>query len=137
QIAWNRLGPRPSIPLTRALVQEMRRVSEANGAAFVLVYWSGLWTRPGLDASIFDSMNLDILDTGVDAPADWRNWTIPGDGHPDARAHARVAQLIHQKLMRGPGQKLMRGPGHPRTPSVDRSRAGRQSISRLYLRRDA
>jgi len=130
QIAWNRLGPRPSIPLTRALVQEMRRVSEANGAAFLLVYWSGLWTRPGLDASIFDSMNLDILDTDADAPADWRHWTIPGDGHPDARAHARVAQLLYQRLMRGPG--------HPRAvTSADGSRGGRQSISWLFLRRDA
>ena len=130
QIAWNRLGPRPSIPLTRALVQEMRRVSEANGATFVLVYWSGLWSRPGLDASIFDSMNLDILDTGVDAPVDWRQWTIPGDGHPDARAHARVAQLLYQRLMRGPDP--------PRAfPSADRSREGRQSVSWLFLRQDA
>ena len=131
QIAWNRLGPRPSIPLTRALVQEMRRVSEANGAAFILIFWRGPWTtRSGLGASIFDSMNLDILDTGADAPADWRHWTIPGDGHPDARAHARVAQLLYQRLMRGPG--------HPRAlPSADGSRGGRQSISGLFLRQDA
>jgi hypothetical protein len=129
QIAWNRLGPRPSIPLTRALVQEMRRVSEANGAAFLLISWSGQEMRPGLGASIFDSMNLDILDTAADAPADWRHWTIPGDGHPDARAHARVAQLLYQRLMLGAG--------HPQVPSADGSRGGRQSISWLFLRRDA
>jgi hypothetical protein len=104
EIAWNRLGPRPSISLTLALVQEMRRFTEANGAVFLLVYWSGQGAKPTPRALLFDSMGLEILDTGADAPADWRNWIIPGDGHPDSRAHARVAQLLYQRLKEGLGK---------------------------------
>jgi hypothetical protein len=104
EIAWNRLGPRPSIPLTLALVQEMRRFTEANGAVFLLVYWSGQGAKPTPRPLLFDSMGLEILDTGADAPADWRNWIIPGDGHPDSRAHARVAQLLYQRLREGLGK---------------------------------
>jgi hypothetical protein len=104
EIAWNRLGPRPSIFLTLALVQEMRRFTEANGAVFLLVYWSGQGAKPTSRALLFDSMGVEILDTGADAPADWRNWIIPGDGHPDSRAHARVAQLLYQRLKEGLGK---------------------------------
>ena len=50
------------------------------------------------DCPLFDSMGLEILDTDMDAPADWRNWIIPGDGHPDSRAHARIAQMLYQRL---------------------------------------
>src|SRR5262249_60935490 len=46
QIAWNRAGPRPSVPLTVALVDEMRRFTEANGAAYILVYWRGPGRTP-------------------------------------------------------------------------------------------
>ena len=101
EIAWNRLGPRPSIALTLALVQKMRRFTETNGAAFLLVYWSDQGAKPTPRAPFFDSMGLDILDTAIDAPVDWRNWIIPGDGHPDSRAHARVAQLLYQRLKEG------------------------------------
>jgi hypothetical protein len=104
EIAWNRLGPRPSIALTRALVQEMRCFTEAHGAAFLLVYWRGQEAKPTPPIPLFTSMGLDILDTGVDAPADWHNWIIPGDGHPDSRAHARVTQLLYQRLKAGMGK---------------------------------
>jgi hypothetical protein len=98
EIAWNRLGPRPSIALTLALVQEMRRFTEAQGAAFLLVNWRDQGAKPTSRAPLFDSMGLEILDTDMDAPADWRNWIIPGDGHPDSRAHARIAQMLYQRL---------------------------------------
>lgn len=104
EIAWNRLGPRPSIPLTVALVNEMRRFTEANGATFLLVYWRGQEPRPSPRLPLFDSLGIDVLDTGVDAPPGWPNWTIAGDPHPDARAHARVAKLLYDAIMqRGDG----------------------------------
>jgi len=110
EIAWNRVGPRPSVPLTVALVNEMRRFTEANGAVFVLVYWRGQDARPTPRMSLFDGMGLNLLDTGVGAPAGWASWTIPGDPHPDARAHGRVARLLFDKLT------------DPRTtPTVDRA----------------
>jgi len=99
EIAWNRVGPRPSVPLTVALVKEMRRFTEANGAAFLLVYWRGQEARPTPRMSLFDSLGLEMLDTGVDAPAGWPSWTLAGDPHPDARAHARVAALLYDAIM--------------------------------------
>jgi hypothetical protein len=98
EIGWNRLGPRPSIPLTQALVEEMRRFSETNGARFMLVYWTGQEAKPAPRTTLFDAMRLDVLDVSAGAPPNWRNWTIPGDGHPDSRAHARVAELLYQRL---------------------------------------
>ena len=102
QIAWNRVGPRPSIPLTVALVDEMRRFTEANGAAFLLVYWRGQEAQPTPRMTLFDSLGIEILDTGVDAPAGWQSWTLPGDPHPDARAHAHVAELLYKALTDDP-----------------------------------
>jgi hypothetical protein len=100
QIAWNRVGPRPSVPLTVALVDEMRRFTEANGAAFILVYWRGQEAHPTPRMTSFDALAIDMVDTGVPAPAGWESWTLPGDPHPDARAHAYVAGLLYDTLTR-------------------------------------
>ena len=43
-----------------------------------------------------------MIDTGAGAPADWDSYHIPGEYHPDARAYARVARLLAEKL-REPG----------------------------------
>ncbi len=106
RIAWLRWGPRPTLDLTRALVQAMKDYTEAHGARFVLVYWSQgrPWDAgprslmPG--HSPFSGMGLDVIDTGVDRPKGWKGWTIPGDGHPDARAHRYVAGLVAAELER-------------------------------------
>jgi hypothetical protein len=100
QIAWDRVGPRPSVPLTVALVDAMRRFTEANGAAFVLVYWRGQEAHPTPRMTLFDALGMEIIDTGVAAPAGWQSWTLPGDPHPDARAHAHVAALLYDALRR-------------------------------------
>jgi hypothetical protein len=42
---------------------------------------------------------VPVLDPSVDAPPDWSDWTIEGDGHPDARAHRRVAELLLPRLL--------------------------------------
>jgi len=101
QIAWTRLGPRPSVPLTRALVREMRRVAEAHGARFLVLYWRGQAPEPDPRDDVLGSMDVDVLDVGTNAPSEWRTWTLPGDPHPDARAHARVAALLYSRFREG------------------------------------
>jgi hypothetical protein len=102
QIAWLRAGlrlwPGPSVALTQALVGEMRRVSAERRAAFLVVYWRGQEPRPTPRATVFDGMGVDVLDLGAQPPPEWRTWTIPGDPHPDGRAHAYVAELLAGRL---------------------------------------
>ena len=107
QVVWTCWGPKPNVDLTRALAQEMRNYVESNGAAFVVVYWhqkdSWWWNAPstlGPRESAFQGMDFNLVNTAANPPADWRKWLIPGDEHPDARAHAYVAQLISQELHR-------------------------------------
>ena len=98
----------PDRELTRALIGEMRDFVESRGAEFVLVHWrqdiefpAGSGERTGGDPSpTVRGMGLPVLDTGANAPPGWDDWTIPGDPHPDARAHLRVAELIFEELRR-------------------------------------
>jgi hypothetical protein len=41
---------------------------------------------------------LNVIDTGAGAPPDWDSYRIPGEYHPDARAYARVASLVAEKI---------------------------------------
>jgi hypothetical protein len=107
QVVWNRWGPKPSVELTRALVQDMRNYVESNGAKFIVVFWYqrdySRWNPPptlGPGESPFCGMDLQVIDTTASAPPDWSRWLIQGDEHPNARAHARVAQLILEELRR-------------------------------------
>lgn len=103
QVVMTRWGPKPSLALTRALVQQMKDYVESNGAMFFMVLWDqGNYfdppptLRPG--QSPFRGMNLNLIDTTAHAPPGWRRWIIPGDGHADARAHAHVADLLFEEL---------------------------------------
>jgi hypothetical protein len=97
---WARFGPEPSMDLTRALVREMKEYVESKGATFVLV----LWTNPHrleagrLSEALFPGTNLNVVDAGAGAPPAFAQWMIPGETHPDARAHAYVAEKIAGKL---------------------------------------
>ena len=97
---WAKSGPPPSIELTRALVKEMKEYVESQGAAFVLV----LWTNPHrldsaqLAESLFPGLGAQVVDLGSGAPPDFPQWMIPGETHPDARAHAYAARKIEEKL---------------------------------------
>ncbi len=50
------------------------------------------------DAILRDE-DLELIDTALEAPADWDDWRIRGDGHPTPRGHARVAELIAERLL--------------------------------------
>ncbi len=100
QLAWAKLGPGPSMELTRALVRNMKDYVESQGAKFILVLWTNRHSMPSgeLARELFPGINLNVIDTGAGAPADWDSFHIPGEYHPDARAHARVAQLLAEKF---------------------------------------
>jgi hypothetical protein len=89
-----RRGPPPSIDLTRAIIKEMKDFSEANGARFIVVDWDGEDDFPwGLD--------LDLIRVRGNPPAGLDDWIIPGETHPDPRAHRYVADLIATEVLRG------------------------------------
>jgi hypothetical protein len=102
QIAWQRWGPIPTFDLTRALVREMRDYVEARGATFVVVDWDWAYSGTEGDPSPFEGMNLNLVDTGDEAPPEWGDWNspwrLPSDSHPSAEGTLRVAQLICKEL---------------------------------------
>jgi len=102
QIAWQRWGPIPTFDLTRALVQEMKDYVEARGATFVVVDWDWAWPGTEGDPSPFEGMNLNLIDTGDEAPPGWgewnSSWMLPNDSHPSTKGALRVARLIADRL---------------------------------------
>jgi hypothetical protein len=98
-LLWVRWGPPASLELTRALVREMRDYVEANGATFVVVHWPRGRAARGRNA-IFPrrKIKLHLIDLGVNAPSRWRAWHLPGDRHPDVRAHTYVAKRIVEEF---------------------------------------
>jgi hypothetical protein len=105
QVVWSRWGPKRGVRLTRALVEEMRDYTECNGANFILINWYERdyhrWNPPPSlppGETPFRGLNLNGIDTAVHPPPGWSTWLIPGDEHPDARAHAYVAGLVAQEL---------------------------------------
>jgi hypothetical protein len=100
RLFWTRWGPEPSVELTRALVNEMKDYVVSNGATFVLVLWTNPHPPAGqeLGQVLFPGLNTNVVDVGAGAPAEFPQWMIPGETHPDARAHAFVARRIAAKL---------------------------------------
>jgi hypothetical protein len=100
RLFWTRWGPQPSIPLTRALVKAMKEYVESRGAVFVLVLWTNPHQMPTeqLEEALFPGLKAKVVDVGAGAPPDFAAWMIPGETHPDARAHAYVAARIGSEL---------------------------------------
>jgi hypothetical protein len=100
QLAWVKYGPPPSMELTRALVRDMKDYAESQGATFILVLWTNRHSLPPgqLAGELFPGIRLNVIDTGAGAPPDWDSYHIPGEYHPDQRAHARIAQLVADKF---------------------------------------
>jgi len=100
-LAWRRLSgapPRGDVRLTRALLLEMQRYCRERGIDFVVVRWR-YEDDPEMDG-LFAGLDVPVIDTLRDAPPDWEQMLIPGDGHPDERAAQRAAILISDYLVR-------------------------------------
>jgi hypothetical protein len=103
RMLWLQRGPEPTPELSIALVKEMQAFSEERGARFVLIHWDQWdenWQRWRAGDSPFRSHVHSLVETSRDAPADWDTWVVPGDNHPDERAHRRVAALLEEQLER-------------------------------------
>lgn len=87
-----KLGP-SSYPeeLTKAIILEMKRISEENGVHFVVVNWR--WTKNDYDR-LFKDLDADVIDTMEDAPKGWEKMVVNGGIHPDAQAGDHVVQLL-------------------------------------------
>jgi hypothetical protein len=91
QIFELRYGPKPSVRLTRALIKEMRDFAESHGAKFVVLDWYD-------DPDFPWGLDVDVIRITSNAPPEFDGWTIPGDAHPDARAHFYVSEVVAKKL---------------------------------------
>lgn len=91
QLLELRWMPRPGPRLTRALINDMREYVEANGAKFILVDWFP-------DQDFPWGLNLDVVRVSANSPPGWDSWVIPGDGHPDARAHHYASELMAKEI---------------------------------------
>ena len=83
--------PKP-VELTRRIIEEMKRVSEARGAHFMVIDWR--WDGADRTPELFKGMDVDVLDTLPGAPQGWPQMKNAWDGHPDERASLYVAQLF-------------------------------------------
>ena len=83
-----------------ALVRDLKDYVESRGATFILVLWTNRHSMPPgeLAGGLFPGIKLNVIDTGAGASAAWDTFHIPGEYHPDARAHARVARLLADKF---------------------------------------
>jgi hypothetical protein len=58
-------------------------------------------TERSCGAAAFSGMTrLHVIDTRRGAPDHLVRWTTLGDGHPDGRAHAWVAERVREELLR-------------------------------------
>jgi len=102
--------PRPT-ELTGALVAEMGRIADSRRARFLVVHWRSD-AEPA--RTFLRQPGTELVDTGVDPPPGWERMTIPGDGHPDGRAHDHVAGLLATALAAGPATPAATTPEVPR-----------------------
>jgi len=96
QIGWFLKGPLPGLALTRALVLAMKDYAESRGVRFYLVDWAQ--GPSATRQSPFTGLNVRLIDTRQHQPPGWDTWYVPGDPHPDGRAHAHVASLLAAQL---------------------------------------
>ncbi|MCK5505534.1 MAG: hypothetical protein KAJ10_10245, partial [Thermodesulfovibrionia bacterium] len=87
------LGFFPPFPeeLTKAIIREMKRYSNEHGAHFVVLNWR--WTDD-FNTGFLNDLDIDIIDTLEEAPADWDKMVILGGVHPTAQASDHAAMLL-------------------------------------------
>lgn len=104
EIFKQRWGPRPTTLLTRTLIKEMKTYVESRSAKFVVIDWNQWSSRPSKapwrEGEFPWGLDVDVIRPAASAPPGWSSWIIPGDGHPDPRAHLFVSQLVASELKR-------------------------------------
>jgi hypothetical protein len=88
-----KMGIFPPFPeeLTKAIILEMKRYAEDNGAHFAVIIWR--WRDSDYNR-LFREINIDVIDTMKDPPRDWENMTLLEGIHPDEQAGDHVALLL-------------------------------------------
>jgi hypothetical protein len=88
------LGTFPPFPedLTKAIIMEMKRYSEAHGAHFVVLNWR--WTEKDYKLTSLNLENVDIIDTLQGAPEGWDKMVLVEGVHPDSEASEYAARLL-------------------------------------------
>jgi len=93
-----RLGrfPPQSKELTRAIIHEMKRISNEHGAHFLVLNWR--WSDEDEDLGFLKGLDIDIIDTLKEAPEGWKDMVILHGVHPDSRASRHAADLLFEYL---------------------------------------
>jgi hypothetical protein len=86
--------PPQSKDLTRALIKEMKKISDKHGAYFFIINWR--WSEKDEDLEFLKGLNIEIVDTLKNAPPNWEKMRILGGVHPDAEASQHVAKLLFE-----------------------------------------
>ena len=102
RLAWyrhNRKALREDVPLTRALIEDMRKTTRSNGADFHLVYWRKDPVISTHVLELFSGMesSLDLISIELDFKPRLDDWYMP-DGHPNFWATAYAASIIRTNL---------------------------------------
>lgn len=92
--------------LTRRLVMEMKKVTEAHGAKFVVINW--MWNDRQASKNIFTGLDLDVINTLDEAPPGWEKMINSYDDHPIPDANLHVARLFLKHLL-----EMLSGNGGP------------------------
>jgi hypothetical protein len=89
------MGNFPPYPaeLTKEIILEMKRYSNDHGAHFVVLNWR--WTDNDY-YTMFQDMDVNVIDTMDNAPTDWRKMVILEGIHPDPLAGNHAAKVLLQ-----------------------------------------
>lgn len=91
------LGIFPPYPekLTKAIIMEMKKYSEENGAHFVVIGWR--WTDTDYN-KLLRGLDVDVIDTMVNAPDNWNDTRLLGGLHPGAESSSHVVRILSNYL---------------------------------------
>lgn len=94
------LGTFPPMPidLTKAIIQDMKKISNENGAHFIILNWE--WTAADDNDELLNDLDVDIIDTIKEAPNGWDKMVILGGAHPNTQAGNHAAWLLYKYFHR-------------------------------------
>jgi len=89
----SKLGTFPPLPedLTKAIIQEMKKISNESDAHFLILDWK--WTDDD-EIRFLQDLDVDIIDTLDEAPSGWDEMVIQRGVHPTAEASDHAARLL-------------------------------------------